>query len=169
MPQLCIHCGSDRLIRLSFSDPEPDDRGHPDVVGQLEREEPPNRPTMKCLGCGERLYAADLRSPTGSNAGTVPMPATKHAVVIIERLRSIGRASQTPTLGDLRRTLGRISEVPDDAELSLQISGVLDSNVMVNWDVEARTRPGSTRHNAGRLRAAARNHGKTTRVRSTSG
>jgi hypothetical protein len=62
------------------------------------------------------------------------MPATKQAVVIIERLRSIGRASQPPTLGDLRRALGSISELPDDAELSLQISGVLDSNVMVNWD-----------------------------------
>jgi hypothetical protein len=27
--------------------------------------------------------------------------------------------------------------LPDDAELSLKISGVLDSNVMVNWDAEA--------------------------------
>jgi hypothetical protein len=135
----CVHCGSDRLIRLSFSDPEPDDRGHPDVVGQLERAElPDQRPTMKCLGCGERLYAADFRTPpTESNGDTAPVPATKHALVIIERLRSIGRASQTPTLGDLRRTLGRISELPDDAELSLQTSGVLDSNVLVNWEVEA--------------------------------
>jgi hypothetical protein len=65
------------------------------------------------------------------------MPAAKHAVVIIERLRSVGRAAQTPTLGDLRRALGRISEWPDAAELSLQIAGVLDSNVMVNWHSEA--------------------------------
>jgi hypothetical protein len=66
------------------------------------------------------------------------MHATKHEAVIIERLRSIGKASQTPTLGDLRKALGNISELPDDAELSLKISGVLDSNVMVNWDSEAR-------------------------------
>jgi hypothetical protein len=81
---------------------------------------------MKCMACGERLYAADMRSRTDSNGGTVPMPPTKHAVVIIERLRSIGKASETPTLGDLRRALGNISGLPDDAELSLQISGVLD-------------------------------------------
>jgi hypothetical protein len=51
--------------------------------------------------------------------------------------QSIGKASQTPTLGDLRRALGNISELPNDAELSLKISGVLDSNVMVTWDAEA--------------------------------
>jgi hypothetical protein len=134
LPQRCVHCGADRLIRLSFSDPEPDDGGHPDVAGQLERADIPDRPTMKCMACGERLYAADMRSRTDSNGGTVPMPRTKHAVVIIERLRSIGKASETPTLGDLRRALRNISELPDDAELSLQISGVLDSNVMVNWE-----------------------------------
>jgi hypothetical protein len=137
LPQRCIHCGSDRLIRLSYSDPEADDRGHPDVVGELTRSESPGRPTMKCLGCGERLYPANLRSSTDSNGATAPMPAAKHAVVIIERLRSVGRAAQTPTLGDLRRALGRISEWPDAAELSLQIAGVLDSNVIVNWHSEA--------------------------------
>ena len=136
MAQRCVHCGSDRLIGLSFSEPEPDDGGHPDVVGQPERTDLPDRPTMKCLACGERLYAGDLRSPTDSNGGTVPRHATEHSLVIIERLRSIGRAAQTPTLGDLRRALGNISELPDDAELSLKISGVLDSNVMVTWDAE---------------------------------
>ena len=65
------------------------------------------------------------------------MHATEHSVVIIERLRSLGKAAQTPTLGDLRRALGNISELPDDAELSLKISGVFDSNVIVNWDPEA--------------------------------
>ena len=134
MRQPCVHCGSDRLIRLSFSEPEPDDHGHPDLAGQVDRAELPDRPTMKCLGCGERLYAADFRTPPTESNGDTAMPATKHAIVIIERLQSIGRASQTPTLGDLRRTLGRISELPDGAELSLQISGVLDSNVMVNWE-----------------------------------
>ena len=144
MTQRCIHCGSDRLIRLSFSDAEPDDGGHPDGVGQLERAEPPDRPAMKCLGCGRRLYAEDLRSqagtraePAGTRAENVPTPPAKHVVVIIDRLRSIGRASQTPTLGDLRKTLRRISALPDDAELSLQISGVLNSKVVVNWDAEA--------------------------------
>ena len=68
---------------------------------------------MKCLACGERLYAGDFPS------------------------RSIGKAAQTPTLGDLRRALVNISDLPDDAGLSLQISGVLDSNVMVDWDAEA--------------------------------
>jgi hypothetical protein len=136
LPQRCVHCGADRLIRLSFSDPEPDNRGHPDVAGQLERADIPDRPTMKCLGCGERLYAADLRSRTESSGGSTPIRATNNSVVIIERLRSIGKASQTPTLGDLRRALGNITELPDDAELSLKLSGVLDSNVIVNWDAE---------------------------------
>jgi hypothetical protein len=89
---------------------------------------------MKCLVCGERLYAGDIGSPTDSNRGTAPRHATEHSLVIIERLRSIGKASQTPTLGDLRRALGKISELPDDAELSLKTSDVLDSNVMVTWD-----------------------------------
>jgi hypothetical protein len=92
---------------------------------------------MKCLACGERLYAGDIRSPADSIGGTVPMHAMEHSLVIVERLRSIGKASQAPTLGDLRRALGKISELPDDAELSLKTSGVLDSNVMVNWDAEA--------------------------------
>jgi hypothetical protein len=89
---------------------------------------------MKCLMCGERLYAGDMRSPTDANGGTVPRYATEHSLVIIERLRSIGKASQTPTLGDLRRALGNIPELPDDAELSLKMSDVLDGNVMVTWD-----------------------------------
>ena len=93
---------------------------------------------MKCLACGERLYAAYFPSRADANGSSAPMPAANQAVVIIERLRSIGKAAQTPTLGDLRRALGNLSELPDDAELSLQISGVLDSNVMVNWDAEAR-------------------------------
>jgi hypothetical protein len=97
---------------------------------------------MKCLACGARLYPADFRSPTDSNGGSAPVPATTNSVVIIERLRSIGKAAQTPTLGDLRRALVNVSELPDEAELSLKISGVLDSNVMVNWDAEApRARP----------------------------
>ena len=137
MPQRCVHCGADRLIRLSFIDREPDDGGHPDVAGRPERADLPDRPIMKCLACGERLYAADIRSPTDLNGSAAPRHATEHSVVIIERLRSIGKAAQTPTLGDLRRALGNISELPDDAELSLKISGVLDSNVMVNWDAEA--------------------------------
>jgi hypothetical protein len=138
LPQRCVHCGADRLIRLSYSDPEPDDGGHPDVVGQPERGDVPDRPTMKCLACGGRLYAADFPSRTDANGSSAPMPVTKHTVVIIERLRSFGRAAQPPTLGDLRVALGNIAGLPDDAELSLQISGVLDSNVMVNWDAEAR-------------------------------
>jgi hypothetical protein len=92
---------------------------------------------MKCLAYGERLYAGDIRSPTDSIGGTVPRRATEHALVIIERLRSTGKASQPPTLGDLRRALVNVSELPDDAELSLKISGVLDSNVMVDWEAEA--------------------------------
>jgi hypothetical protein len=66
------------------------------------------------------------------------MHVTEHSVVIIERLRSLGKAAQTPTLGDLRRALGNISELPDDAELFAQDLRVLDSNVIVNWDPEAR-------------------------------
>jgi len=134
VPQRCVHCGADRLIRLSFSDPEPDDGGHPDVVERPERAGLPDRPTMKCLACGERLYAGDIRSRTDSDGGAMPRHATVHSMVIVERLRSIGKASQAPTLGDLRRALGNISELPDDAELSLEVSGVLDSNVMVTWD-----------------------------------
>jgi hypothetical protein len=67
------------------------------------------------------------------------MPTPKRSVVIIERLRSEGRASETPTLGDLRRTLVTLSELPDDAELALTISGVFDSSVVVRWDDETTT------------------------------
>jgi len=62
------------------------------------------------------------------------MPAPKRPVVIIERLRSEGRAAETPTLGDLRRSLVTLSQLPDDAELALEISGVLDSSLVVWWD-----------------------------------
>jgi hypothetical protein len=134
--QLCVHCGSDRLIRLSFSDGEPDDGEHPSVGKRPERADVPERPTMKCLACGERLYAADIRSSTNSTGDSPSMHARTRSVVIIERLRSTGRASQPPTLGDLREALANISDVPDHAELSLHISGVLDSKVMVNWDAE---------------------------------
>jgi hypothetical protein len=65
------------------------------------------------------------------------MAASKRSVVIIERLRSVGTALETPTLGDLRRTLPKLSELPDDAELALEISGVLDSSLVVTWDDEA--------------------------------
>jgi hypothetical protein len=89
---------------------------------------------MKCLACGERLYAVDMSSRTDSNGDAAPVGATKNSVVIIERLRSMGRALQPPTLGDLRVALGNISEWPDDAELSLEISGVLDSTLLITWD-----------------------------------
>jgi hypothetical protein len=56
----CARCGGDRLIPLSFSDPEPDDGGQPDVDGQRERTDPPDRPIMKCLTCGARLHAGDV-------------------------------------------------------------------------------------------------------------
>jgi hypothetical protein len=65
------------------------------------------------------------------------MAASKRSVVIIERLRSVGTALETPTLGDLRRTLPKLSELPGDAELALEISGVLDSSLVVTWDDEA--------------------------------
>jgi hypothetical protein len=135
--QLCVHCGSARLIRLSFTDPEPDDGGHLDASGHTERADVPERPTMKCLACGQRLYAADINSRSDSNGNATPVRATQNSVVIIERLRSIGRSSQPPTLGDLRMALGNISELPDDAELSLESSGVLDSRVLINWDAGA--------------------------------
>ena len=137
MHQLCVHCGSARLIRLSFTDPEPNDGGHLDASGRTERADVPERPTMKCLACGQRLYAADISSPTDSNGGSAPAPAMKNSVVIIERLRSMGRASQPPTLGDLRMALRNNSELPDDAELSLEMSGALDSKVLINWDSDA--------------------------------
>jgi hypothetical protein len=135
--QPCVHCGSNRLIRLSFSDPEPDDGGHSSAFERPERGDVPERPTMKCLACGERLYAADIRSRTHSNGDSAPVRAMKKSVVIIERLRSTGRASQPPTLGGLRMALRNISELPDDAELSLKISGALDIELMVNWDANA--------------------------------
>jgi hypothetical protein len=92
---------------------------------------------MKCLACGRRLSATDIHSPAKVNGGPAPMAAMKNSVVIIDRLRSVGRASQPPTLGDLRVTLRNIAELPDDAELSLKVSGALDSSVMVIWEAEA--------------------------------
>ncbi len=64
------------------------------------------------------------------------MTAAKRSIVIVERLRFDGKASQTPTLGELRRTLAKLSELPDDTELTLEISGVLDSNLVVKWPDE---------------------------------
>jgi len=64
----CAHCGGDRLISLSFTLAPPDDGGQPDVAGQPQRLGLPDRPIMKCLACGEKLYADDVvRSQTGSN------------------------------------------------------------------------------------------------------
>ena len=64
----CAHCGGDRLISLSFTDAPPDDGGQPGVAGQPQRLDLRDRPIMKCLTCGEQLYADDVvRSQTGSN------------------------------------------------------------------------------------------------------
>ena len=38
VPKTCVHCGSDRLIRLSFSDPEADGGEHPDASGRDLRQ-----------------------------------------------------------------------------------------------------------------------------------
>jgi hypothetical protein len=56
----CARCGGDRLIPLSFSDADPDDGGQPDVAGEPERPQLPDRPIMKCLACGEQLYAGEV-------------------------------------------------------------------------------------------------------------
>jgi hypothetical protein len=37
---------------------------------------------MKCLACGSRLYATDIRSPAKANGGPTPMAAMKNSVVI---------------------------------------------------------------------------------------
>jgi hypothetical protein len=47
----CPHCGADRLITLTFSVPRTDADPPLDL---------PDRPVMKCVGCGERLYARDV-------------------------------------------------------------------------------------------------------------
>lgn len=44
---LCARCGSERLIPLTFGEPDDDDR-----VFEL-----PSRPLMKCVKCGELLHA----------------------------------------------------------------------------------------------------------------
>jgi hypothetical protein len=64
----CARCGGDRLIPLSFTVAQPDDGGQPDVADQSERPDIPDRPIMKCLACGNQLYADDVvGSPTDSN------------------------------------------------------------------------------------------------------
>jgi hypothetical protein len=64
----CAHCGGDRLIRLSFGVAQPDDGGQPDGADQPERPDIPDRPIMKCLACGDQLYADDVvGSPTDSD------------------------------------------------------------------------------------------------------
>lgn len=47
----CPRCGKDRLIPLTFGVPQPDSDPPPDL---------PERPVMKCVGCGKRLYARDV-------------------------------------------------------------------------------------------------------------
>jgi hypothetical protein len=64
----CAHCGGDRLIPLSFNLAQPDDGGRPDAAGQSERPDLPDRPVMKCLACGDQLYADEVvHSQTDSN------------------------------------------------------------------------------------------------------
>jgi hypothetical protein len=50
---LCPRCGTDRLIPLTFSGLRPDADSQADL---------PERPLMKCVGCGERLYARDVKA-----------------------------------------------------------------------------------------------------------
>lgn len=70
MPQRCVHCGADRLIQLSYSDTAADDGGQPDFVERPEHADLSDRPTMKCVACGERLYAGDICSANGVKRGT---------------------------------------------------------------------------------------------------
>lgn len=53
----CPRCGTDRLIPLTFSAPRPDADPPADL---------PERPLMKCVACGERLYARDVNSDVGT-------------------------------------------------------------------------------------------------------
>jgi hypothetical protein len=48
---LCPHCGSDRVIPLSFAPPW----RHEHFLGQPEAEP---RPIIKCIRCGERSYVS---------------------------------------------------------------------------------------------------------------
>ena len=57
-------------------------------------------------------------------------------VVLIERLPSKGKASETPRLSHLHRAVVTLSALPDDAELALEISGVLNSSLVAWCDDE---------------------------------
>ena len=63
MPQLCIGCGSDRLVPMTFNGPNPDEGGLRDDDGQSQVSEPPERPVLKCVACGQQLYSRDLAHP----------------------------------------------------------------------------------------------------------
>jgi hypothetical protein len=63
LPQLWVHCGADKLIPLTFEGPIPDDGGLPADDGQPEVSEPPARPVLKCMACGQQLYTRDSAHP----------------------------------------------------------------------------------------------------------
>jgi hypothetical protein len=58
------------VIRLSYSATAADEDGHPDFTGGPERADLPDRPTMKCVACGERFSAGDIPSANGLKPGT---------------------------------------------------------------------------------------------------
>jgi hypothetical protein len=55
----CSHCGSDRLISLSFESADPDDDEQPND-GASDTPERKPRPVKKCVACGAHLFAGDL-------------------------------------------------------------------------------------------------------------
>jgi hypothetical protein len=59
LPEHCSHCGSDRLIPLSFESADPDDDEQADDGGP-DIPERKARPVKKCVACGAHLFAGDL-------------------------------------------------------------------------------------------------------------
>ena len=54
MVLLCPHCGSDRLVPLTFDIIEADE------VVELYPSAVLGRPIMKCVGCGRRLVGIEI-------------------------------------------------------------------------------------------------------------
>ena len=66
LPSVCDHCGSKRLIPLSFVPP-------PTVVGAAADYFDAIRPVFKCLNCGHRQNAPGSEPPMGKGKGSSPL------------------------------------------------------------------------------------------------
>jgi hypothetical protein len=68
---------------------------------------------------------------TPIQTGALPIPDAKRSVVIIEPLRSVGKRRRHQRSPISSRTWAKLLELPEVAELALEVSGVVDNYILI--------------------------------------